>query len=70
MVERLVFLNPGEPRELRDRGLLRYRLNDLAGALIDLERYLAMLPNTADTDAVVNQLELIRRQLQGQENAG
>jgi regulator of sirC expression with transglutaminase-like and TPR domain len=69
VVERLIFLNPGEPQEIRDRGLLRYQLDDLTGALSDLERYLAILPNTADTESVVRQLELIRERLQGRENS-
>ena len=70
VVDRLVFLNPGEPQEIRDRGLLRYQLDDLIGALSDLERYVAVLPNTADTEAVVHQAELIRQRLQDQDNDG
>ncbi len=70
VVDRLIFLNPGEPQEIRDRGLLRYQLDDLRGALSDLERYVTILPNTADTESIVHRLEVIRERLQGQDEAG
>jgi len=46
--------------ELRDRGQLRFRLADFAGASADLDQYLAFEPAAADAEAVRRQLALIR----------
>ena len=42
----LIVLEPAALSELRDRGLLAYRLQDFAAALRDLEAYLRLLPPT------------------------
>jgi len=42
-------LNPSALSELRDRGLLAYHLNDVTGALRDLQTYLK-LSNVRDMD--------------------
>jgi len=47
-------------RELRERGLLRYRLGDFTGASADLVHYLEFEPAAADAESVRRQLELIR----------
>jgi regulator of sirC expression with transglutaminase-like and TPR domain len=48
------------PHELRERGMLRFRLADFPGAEVDLLRYLEFEPDAPDADAVRKQLELIR----------
>ncbi len=47
--------------ELRERGLLRYQLGDLAGAAAELTRYLELEPAAADADAIRHQLGLIQQ---------
>ena len=42
VTEVLVSLNPSALTELRDRGLLAYHLNDVTGALRDLQTYLKL----------------------------
>jgi regulator of sirC expression with transglutaminase-like and TPR domain len=47
-VERLMLLNSGDPGELRDRGLLRFRVGSTYPALEDLERYARQNPSADD----------------------
>jgi regulator of sirC expression with transglutaminase-like and TPR domain len=47
-VERLMLLNSGDPGELRDRGLLRFRVGATYPALEDLERYARQNPAADD----------------------
>ena len=49
ITEMLLALNPSALSELRDRGLLAYHLNDVTGALRDLQTYLK-LSNVRDMD--------------------
>jgi len=44
----LVTLNPSEPLELRDRGLLYEKLECARAALDDLQRYLELAPDAED----------------------
>ena len=46
--------------ELRDRGLLRYRLADFAGATADLGQYLEFEPAAPDADQIRRHLAVIR----------
>jgi regulator of sirC expression with transglutaminase-like and TPR domain len=46
--DRCVALQPGSPAELRDRGLLRWRVGQAAGALADLSGYLDGAPEASD----------------------
>ena len=46
--------------ELRDRGLLRFRLADFTGAAAELSQYLEFQPQAPDADAIRRQLSLIR----------
>lgn len=50
--DRCVALQPGSPAELRDRGLLRWRVGQASGALGDLTAYLDGAPEAADADEV------------------
>jgi regulator of sirC expression with transglutaminase-like and TPR domain len=51
-IERILILFPGAPLELRDRGILYYRLNRLAAARQDLEMYLSLLPTASDSKVI------------------
>jgi regulator of sirC expression with transglutaminase-like and TPR domain len=48
VVERLTLIHPDSLPEIRERGLLRYRVGDLQGAIADLEDYLNDSRATAD----------------------
>ena len=50
--DRCVALLPGSPAELRDRGLLRWRVGEATGALSDLSAYLRASPEPSDADEV------------------
>ena len=54
VTEMLLALSPSALSELRDRGLLAYHLNDLSGALRDLQQYLK-LSSMSDLDAEARQ---------------
>lgn len=60
-VERLVILNPDDAEQVRERGLLRLRLRDGQGALIDLERFLELAPDSGSAATVREQIERIRK---------
>jgi regulator of sirC expression with transglutaminase-like and TPR domain len=47
--------------ELRERGMLRYRLADLPGAVAELNQYLGFEPAAPDADAVRRQIALIEQ---------
>jgi len=47
--------------ELRDRGLLRYQMADLAGAAAELSQYLEFEPAAPDADAVRQHIALIQQ---------
>ncbi|HNP70128.1 MAG TPA: transglutaminase-like domain-containing protein [Kouleothrix sp.] len=57
--DRIVLIEPGQAQEVRDRGLLRARLNQLNGALEDLERYARMAPRAADLTQIRQQARTI-----------
>ena len=50
VAEMLVTLDPAALNELRDRGLLAYNLNDVSGALEDLQTYLKLSTMSASDD--------------------
>ena len=51
-VERILLLNPDQPGEVRDRGLLQYRRGALRDAHADLERYTQLAPDAHDAETV------------------
>jgi regulator of sirC expression with transglutaminase-like and TPR domain len=57
--EQLSLVQPSAA-ELRDRGLLRFRLADFVGASADLAQYLEFEPAATDADAIRRQLGVIR----------
>ncbi len=53
--ERVFLLEPDNPQELRDCGLLRARLGQLHRALEDLDRYARMAPHAPDLPRITQQ---------------
>ncbi len=63
MVELLLVLAPWDLDEIRDRGMLRYHLGDLAGAVADLETYLDYSREAGDAETVKRNVRALRRLL-------
>jgi regulator of sirC expression with transglutaminase-like and TPR domain len=57
----LVTLNPSDPLEVRDRGLLYERLECARAALQDLQRYVELAPEAEDAGAIRAHLVELRR---------
>ncbi len=65
MIDRLVALDPEEPAERRDRGLVRYQMGNYRGALEDLRFYLENGPPEAQTEELrrlVSHVEELQQQ--------
>jgi regulator of sirC expression with transglutaminase-like and TPR domain len=60
-VERFLLIQPDAVDEIRERGLIAFRLGDVRQAIADLRRYLQLRPNGRDRDNIRNQLGLARR---------
>ncbi len=65
MVELLLILAPWDLEEIRDRGMLRYHLGDMAGAVEDLETYLQYSLEAGDAETVKRNVWALRRMLRG-----
>ena len=59
VVEYILLLFPDHPREIRDRGLVYYELNQWQKAAQDLEFYLALFPDAKDANIIRLLLEKI-----------
>jgi regulator of sirC expression with transglutaminase-like and TPR domain len=59
----LLTIRSDDPRELRDRGRLRLWTSRYEGAIEDLERYLALVPEADDAVEIREELEEARRSL-------
>jgi regulator of sirC expression with transglutaminase-like and TPR domain len=64
-VERLLVLFPGDPDEIRDRGLLRYRLHRFGLALDDLSQYLRLREDAPDREQIELHVANLRRVVAG-----
>lgn len=63
VIERLLMVNPDDPVEIRDRGLVHSRLSRFGRAIEDLEGYLEMSPAAPDRDEIKRRIgELRKRQ--------
>jgi len=62
-VDRLLVLRPGDLDEIRDRGLLLYRLRHYGPAIDQLKRYLEERPDASDRETIENHLANLRRLL-------
>ncbi len=60
-VDRLLLLFPNAPLELRDRGILYYRLDRPTDAQHDLEVYLTLAPTATEAPAIRELLATIRQ---------
>lgn len=57
--DRLVLLNPTDPLERRDRGIVRYQLGDWRPAAADLRLYIEACPYAEDTPAIQRLLDAL-----------
>jgi len=62
-VERLLLIHPEDMDEVRDRGLLLYRLQRFSAALDALNAYLAARPNAPDRDNIAQHVISLRQLL-------
>jgi len=62
-VERLLLIAPGDANEIRDAGLLLFRLQRYGRALDRLEEYLATLPTPTDSASVRQHIAELRQRL-------
>lgn len=61
-VDRILLLDPDQPRELRDRGILYQRLECYAAALRDFNRYLKLAPDDEAAALIRKTLPDLQRQ--------
>ncbi len=59
--DRILLFTPGNPQELRDRGLLYQHLECYGAAQRDLERFLALAPLDETADTIRDNLIAVRR---------
>ena len=57
----LLCIDPDRPEEVRDRGLIHFRLALFAEAAADLERYLTLAPDAADAPRIEARLAELKR---------
>jgi regulator of sirC expression with transglutaminase-like and TPR domain len=62
-VDLMLLVRPDQVNELRDRGLLAYRLDQLQEAIFDLKRYLFLVPDNSDKAWLETRLELMEERL-------
>jgi regulator of sirC expression with transglutaminase-like and TPR domain len=62
-LDHLVALNQFSAEDIKQRAVLRYNLNQAAGALRDFESYLRMAPDASDADEIRELVLSIRRTL-------
>jgi regulator of sirC expression with transglutaminase-like and TPR domain len=57
VIEKVLLLNPTAAGEIRDRGFVHYRLNQLSPAIKDWSRYLELRPSAPDAAEVSKKLK-------------
>jgi len=62
-VERLLVLKPDDPEEIRDRGLLLFRMQKYGAALDSLNVYLAAAAGAADHETIESHVRTLRQLL-------
>lgn len=62
-VDRLLVLDPEDLDEVRDRGLLKFRLGQWGAAIDDLVAYLEGTPEAADREAIEGHLVTLRQRI-------
>jgi regulator of sirC expression with transglutaminase-like and TPR domain len=53
----MLLVRPDEITEIRDRGLMAYRLNRLHDAIFDINRYLFLAPDSIDANWLEQRVE-------------
>ncbi len=59
----MLAITPRQPNDIRDRGLLAYRLDRLRDSTADIERYLFLTPNSPDAEWLKQHLEKMEEKL-------
>lgn len=59
----MLLVQPDQMGELRDRGVVAYRLNRLREATFDIQRYLFLNPDAADANWLKQHLEMMEERL-------
>ena len=59
----MLLVVPGQTPELRDRGLIAYRLSRRQAAIFDLQRYLFLLPHASDAEWLKKRVETMEEEL-------
>ncbi|MFQ5657317.1 MAG: SirB1 family protein [Candidatus Methylomirabilales bacterium] len=62
VVERLLLIEPDSPTELRDRGLIYAEMKILSSAITDLRRYLEIIEEAEDREAIHKRLRHLQMQ--------
>jgi len=60
-VDRILLVIPNLPLELRDRGLLQFQLGEWQAALVDLEKYLKLVPQAEDAEIIKQLVRELRK---------
>jgi regulator of sirC expression with transglutaminase-like and TPR domain len=60
VLDQLIILDPSAASEIRDHGLLSIKLECYAQALVDLEKYLGLVPAAEDAAMIKAQIEAIK----------
>jgi regulator of sirC expression with transglutaminase-like and TPR domain len=63
VIDRLILLNPDAWEEVRDRGLMFYRMGQLKPALRDLELYLSKTPDASDRSEILRLAGIISKKI-------
>lgn len=63
VVDLILIVAPTQTTELRDRGLIAYRLNRRQAAIFDLQHYLFLLPHAPDADWIKKRIEVMEEEL-------
>ncbi len=67
VIDRLTVLNPGAWDEVRDRGLVLYRLGQFKPALRDIDLYLSKVAEAPDRTDILRLAKIITKKLKNQE---
>jgi regulator of sirC expression with transglutaminase-like and TPR domain len=62
-IDLLLVVRPDQFNELKDRGLIAYRLGRLQSAIFDLNRYLFLAPNPTDKEWLTKRVKLMEEEL-------
>ena len=62
-IDLILVVQPQQMGELRDRGVVAYRLNRLREATFDIQRYLFLNPDAPDTNWLKQHLEMMEERL-------